>query len=439
MRDASRLNLEEIYNSRLEPTLKAVPRSAEKKRLADLPSLELDLLAGDIPLPVAVLKDSAMQHNIRWMQDFTKRAGVSLCPHGKTTMAPQLFDRQLTAGSWGMSAATAAHVRTYRQFGIQRIVLANQLTGQANIELVLGELADDPDFDFYCLIDSFDGLRELEVAARRVNPGRPLQVLLEIGVAGGRTGVRSEDEAFALGRAIRDAAPTIALRGIEGYEGIIAGDDPLIVEEQVVDLLEKMGSIAALGCDEDWFAPGEVILSAGGSSFFDLVTSVLGQAEVPRESRIVLRSGCYVTHDSFHFSKQQPRMRERSAAIWGTDPGLRNALEVWAAVHSVPESHRAICGLGKRDASYDMKLPQPLFWYRPDVHDSPVEVSKNFRVTALNDQHAYVDSVDEAIEWRPGDLVGFGIAHPCTTFDKWALLFQVDDRYRVTDAVRTFF
>ena len=38
-----------------------------------------------------------------------------------------------------------------------------------------------------------------------------------------------------------------------------------------------------------------------------------------------------------------------------------------------------------------------------------------------------------------GDVVLLGISHPCTTFDKWRVLFTVDDRYRVLGAVRTFF
>ncbi|MDJ0656987.1 MAG: amino acid deaminase [Xanthomonadales bacterium] len=438
MRTHPPLELDDIYAERLPPTVKGLPTVAEKCKLSDIPSLGWSLLDGDLPLPAAVLIKSALQHNLDWMQQFTQRAGVSLCPHGKTTMSPQLFDQQLATGSWGLSAATAAHVRTYRQFGVQRIILANQLVGQCNLELVFDELSRDPDFDFYCLVDSLDGLRQLEAAAGQSRLSRPVQVLLEIGVEGGRTGVRTRQQAVALGRAIRDCAP-VSLRGIEGYEGIIAEPDPLATEQRVIELLETMGSIAITGCDEEWFGPGELILSAGGSSFFDLVSSVLGRVDVPKETRVVLRSGCYVTHDSLHFARQQPRMRERSSALWGPEPGLRNALEVWSLVHSVPESHRALCSIGKRDVSFDMELPRPLWWYRPGEHRAPLPVPGDIQVTALNDQHAYLDSTNEPINWRPGDLVGFGIAHPCTTFDKWSLLFQVDDEYRVTGAIRTFF
>ena len=434
-----RLNLDRILSAPLPPVLKGLPPCAVGLPLSELRNLDLCLLKGDLPLPAAVIQESALDHNIRWMKDFTGRAGVSLCPHGKTTMSPQLFDRQLQAGCWGMSAATASHVRTYRTFGVQRIILANQLVGRANIDLVLDELESDKDFDFYCLIDSLDGLKELADAATQRHLDRPIQVLLEVGLSGGRAGVRSIEDGVALGRALRNAAPTIALRGIELFEGIVGSSDQSDNERQVRAMLETLGTIAAVGRDESWFAPGELILSAGGTSFFDIAATVLNSASTHMSARVVLRSGCYLTHDSLYFSRQQPRMRERSGALWGDSDGLQNALQVWACVQSVPESHRAICGLGKRDISHDMVLPQPLLWFRQGEHSAPQPVANDLHVTALNDQHAYVDSSGDSISWRVGDLVGFGVAHPCTTFDKWPLIFTIDDDYRILDGLRTFF
>ena len=56
----------------------------------------------------------------------------------------------------------------------------------------------------------------------------------------------------------------------------------------------------------------------------------------------------------------------------------------------------------------------------------------------MNDQHTYLRVPAEA-DVRVGDLIGSGISHPCTTFDKWRALFTVDDSYRVTGAILTFF
>lgn len=217
------LRLRDLESAALAGTLKGLPACAEGRPLSALGSMKLSLLGSDLPLPVAVLKESALAHNAAWMRSFTERAGVSLCPHGKTTMAPQLFQRQLDNGAWGITAATAAHVRTYRRFGVPRIILANQLVGRANIALIFDELAADPEFDFYLLVDSLSGLADLQRAILKRPLPRPVQVLLEVGTTGGRTGVRTLEQGLQLGRAIRDAAPAIALRGIETFEGVFGG------------------------------------------------------------------------------------------------------------------------------------------------------------------------------------------------------------------------
>ena len=433
------LLLGDLESEPLAGTVKGLPRCAEGRRLSELGSMKLSLLKGDLPLPVAVLKRSALNHNSAWMRSFVERAGVSLCPHGKTTMAPQLFQMQFDDGAWGITAATASHVRTYRRFGVPRIVLANQLIGRENIALVFDELEADAEFDFYILVDSIAGLQELQRAILDRPLSRPLQVLLEVGTAGGRTGVRTLEEGIQLGRAICDAAPAIALRGIETFEGVFGGEDHGRIELAALSMMDMVAQLARLGCEEAWFAQGTVILSAGGSAFFDIAAQVLAAVPGSREMRVVLRSGCYLSHDSLHYARMQARIRQRSGAMWGKGPGLRNALEVWAYVQSRPEPHRAICAAGKRDLSHDVELPQPLWWFRPGLHDVPQDVASTLRVTALNDQHAFVDSAAGPIEWSVGDLVGFGIAHPCTTFDKWPLLYLVDKNYRVTGGVKTHF
>ena len=440
---AVRLKLDAIEDAPLAGTLKGLPADAEGRLLRSLGAMGLSLLNGDMPLPAAVLKDSALTHNARWMREFTARAGVSLAPHGKTTMAPQLFQRQFDEGAWGMTAATAAHVRSYRRFGVPRVLLANQLLGKADLELVFRELESDEDFDFYALVDSAAGLDLLRRAALARGLKRPLQVLLEVGTPGGRTGVRGVEDGLALGRLIRAAAPTIALRGVEAFEGVYSGDDTARVELGALTMVETVAELARAGCAEGWFAPGEVLLTAGGSAFFDTAAKTLAAVDgtgTGHALRVVLRSGCYLSHDSLQYERMQDRMRQRAGALWGEGPGLRNAIEVWAQVQSVPEAGRAICTAGKRDLSYDACLPQPLWWFRPGQHDAPQATPAEWAVTKLNDQHAFVDAKGgAALPLQVGDLIAFGVGHPCTTFDKWPLLYLVDDGYRVTGGVRTFF
>lgn len=433
------LALDELLDAPIAPTTKGAATGAIGHSIRSLRRLGLSVLDGDLPWPAALIRRDALEHNARWMREFVGRAGVSLCPHGKTSMSPQLFDRQLRDGCWGITVATASQLRTCRHYGVQRLLLANQLIGRSDIELVLGELRADPDFELFVLVDSAAGLALLIEALQAAPIGRPLQVLLEVGIPGGRTGVRSLEEGQALGRILRQAAPLIALRGVEAFEGIVGGDDHGRIELTVHQLLDDVVELAARGVAEDWFAPGDIILSAGGSACFDLAATRLREAAPGRPTHVVLRSGCYLTHDVLFYARLQSRMRERSASVWGPGPGLQNALEVWAPVQSVPESGRAICALGKRDISFDMGLPLPLWWYRAGRHDRPVQAPAGLRVMALNDQHAWLELDGGAMPLSVGDLMGFGVGHPCTTFDRWSLLHVVDEDYRVVDAIRTFF
>jgi D-serine dehydratase len=430
------LDLQGIENETLDWRFKGCPQAAFGQRIADVGGLGLDVLRGEGPLPVAVLKRSALEHNALWMRRFLETAGARICPHGKTTMAPQLFERQLRDGAWGMTAATVAQLRVYRAHGVKRVILANQLVRAGDIEYVLGEIERDPEFDFYCLVDSVEGLARLAEVAGRSSRVRPLQVLVEVGARGGRTGVRGVEAGIALCHAVAAAAPNIALRGVEAFEGIFGGDQASL-ERNVGALLDDVVAVARGAESERCFAPGTVLLTAGGSAFFDLVVDRFSRAGLAATTDIVLRSGCYLTHDSHHYEDFLARMRERSATAAALGEGLRPALEIWARIQSIPEPGLAIATFGKRDASYDIDLPRPAWWFRPGSHGKPQRV-EGCSVLRLNDQHAYVKLPDDH-PLRVGDLMGFGISHPCTTFDKWSLLFEVDDDYRVVGAIRTFF
>ncbi len=430
-----RLDLEPILDGLVDGLTKGLP-DGPPMPLRDVGQQGWRLLEGDTPLPAAVLKKSAIEHNVQWMRRFTELTGMRLCPHGKTSMSPQLFDLQLAAGAWGITAATVSHLHVYRRFGVQRILLANQLVDPQGIRFVLSELARDPAFDFYCLVDSLATVEILRRAVEGHGHGRPLQVLVEIGQQGGRTGARTVGEAMAVARAVNDAAPHLSLRGVEGFEGVLEAATPEQTLARIGRLLDDMADVT-MQCDAlGFFADGPVILSAGGSQYFDLPPSLAARLSTGRETILVLRSGCYVTHDSSWFSEYAKAIAHRMPEIATLGPGLRPAIEVWAMVQSVPEPGLAIVAMGKRDCSYDVHLPTPLAWHRPgDAAPSPLA---GHRVLRMNDQHAYLE-VPAGGPLRVGDRVGFGIAHPCTTFDRWPVMMMIADDYRIVDAIRTFF
>lgn len=349
----------------------------------------------EIPLPVLVLRESAVAHNLALMQHWCDDRGVSLAPHGKTTMAPALIRRQLETGAWGMTAATVPQLAVMRDAGAQRVILANELVGAPEIAWFERERAD---IVAYCLVDSVDGVRALAAGVER-----PLSVLIELG--GPRAGCRTLEQALAVADAVI-GAPRLVLAGVEGFEGTLPEDavDPFV--DRMRELVE------ALDAREAFAGVDEIIATAGGSAFFDHVVERLRFSGLSRPVRVVLRSGCYVTHDDGIYAESSPLA------------GLRAALELWARVLSCPEPGLAIAGFGKRDAPYDLGLPV-------------VRRREGVVVEALNDQHAYLR--DPAGVLAVGDTIVCGISHPCTAFDKWPLIGVVDDDDVVIGAIRTRF
>jgi D-serine dehydratase len=423
--------------SLIDDSVKGFPPGHAPLALGEIGRQGWNLLKGDLPFPVAVLRTAAIDHNSRWMSRFAAEQGVALCPHGKTTMSPHLFRRQLDDGAWGITVANAHQLRIARAYGVQRVVMANQLIDPAGARYVLAELKRDPGFDFYCLVDSPAAVEFLAAEAQRAAIDRPLQVLLEGGMAGGRTGCRSMEQAAATAAAVRKAGPLLALRGVEGFEGLIGGDNAARTAG-VRAFLDFLTAIARRGVAENWFADGELIATAGGSSEFDLVAAAWRNADLGRPLKIVLRSGCYLTHDSGMYDERLHDVAARGIASAPLAADLpRHALEVWALVQSVPEPGLALVTMGKRDAGFDAGMPRPIAWHRPGMPD-PQPLADTYALPKMNDQHGYVTGPAD-MPLRVGDRVAFGVSHPCTTFDRWQLIYLVDEAYAVTGAIRTFF
>lgn len=382
-----------------------------------------------VAYPVAVLLDSALRNNSAAMRQYCERLGVSVAPHGKTTMAPALFRRQLDDGAWGITAATAWQAKTMRELGVDRVLIANEVVVPAEIEWL--SRATDEGFEVYCYVDSLAGVEIMNETLERLAPGEPLRILLEAGIVGGRTGVRTVEEGLAVAEAVA-ASPCLELCGVSGFEGILsAADGPPAprVDAFLTQMVELVRKIAA----EGWFHSSEVLVTAGGSAYFDQVAARLTAVDIDQPTRVVLRSGCYLTHDDGGYARSSPM---------GDDPRIEGperlmpAIEIWGAVLSRPEPTRALVGLGKRDTGPEALLPLAKKVRRRG--SDTVESIEPVRVTAMNDQHAYLD-LDPSDPLAVGDLIGFGISHPCTTFDKWRTMVIVDDDYVVREVIDTYF
>lgn len=377
--------------------------------------------------PLLTLRDSALRHNIESMAAYCAESGVELAPHGKTTMAPQVAARQLDSGAWGITVATIAQAQVYRHFGVSRLLLANELTDPAGIAWVARELAADPDFEFYCYVDSVAGVRLLEAELGKHEGSRELPVLVELGHANGRTGARGVEAALAVAMAA-EGSGALRVEGASGYEGGLGHDPGKSTLDAMIRYFAELRDLVSRMSTE---GIGTRFVSAGGSAFFDVVVRELTAGwSIPEPPTVLLRSGAYVTHDSGFYAELSPAERHTAGTLT-----LRPALELWSGVLSRPEPDLALLDIGRRDVSFDQGMPVPL---RTRHRDGAAGSADGLAVTELNDQHCYL-RLPPSSALAPGDAVCLGISHPCTTFDKWRVIPVVDDDDTIVDAVHTFF
>ncbi|WP_226653062.1 alanine racemase, partial [Leifsonia sp. LS1] len=373
----------------------------------------------EFPTPLVTLSESAVAHNLATMAEWCRSTGVSLAPHGKTTMSRELWQRQLDAGAWGITVATPWQASVALGWGIPRVLLANALVQPAAVRAFAPHTSR--------LTVWADSVRAVEIMSDALTDAaataaEPLAVLVELGAPGGRTGARTVQEALAVGRAVADS-PVLRLAGVAGYEGALAHDGSAESLATVRAYLETLAALHDAFEEAGLYPEGApVVLTAGGSAYFDVVADVLAPRRDLAGSRgrvvdVLLRSGAYVTHDDGFYSVITPLGRV------GGGP-FRSAIHGWATVVSRPEPGLALVDAGKRDFPYDEGLPVPQA-VRPRGADRDLPLDGAV-VTALNDQHAFVRLPAHATV-EVGDVIRFGLSHPCTTFDKWRALAVVDD------------
>jgi D-serine deaminase-like pyridoxal phosphate-dependent protein len=424
--------VEALGTELLDWRFKGLPDAAYGQRvdsfLAGRPRLR------DFGTPLLTLDAGCLAGNIDAMAQWCSRRGLHLAPHGKTTMAPALFQAQLAAGAWGITLANEFQVRVGRAFGIDNILMAGVLLRPAALAWLAQEQHRDAGFRFTSWVDSVDAVDQMAAAVPR---GSTVDVCVELGAPGGRTGARGPEAAWEVARAVH-RSQRLTLVGVSGYEGAVVhstGAQQLAEVDRYLDELVDLHHLAEPLYDLT--RVGSAVVTVGGSVYFDRVAERLGPVLDPNgtagpPTQVVLRSGAYVAHDDGHYRGLTPSVR-------GDGPQLRPALHVWATVISAPEADFAVLDAGRRDLPFDSGLPEPQLRRRPD---GAVSDLAGAHVSALNDQHAFLH-LAPGVPVAVGDVVRLGISHPCTAFDKWTLIPELDDSGAADPAVvglvRTFF
>ncbi|MET9085063.1 amino acid deaminase [Streptomyces sp. NPDC004237] len=416
--------LARLAEERVDHRFKGLPPDAGGLTVGELAAQRRNLFSDGFATPVLALSAERLEHNLALMETYAERHGLAFAPHGKTSMAPQLFRRQVEHGAWGITLAVPHQVRVARAFGTRRVFLANELVDAPALRWIAAELERDADFRFVCYVDSVRGVALMDAALKGTS--RPVDVVVELAAGeGARTGVRTEAECAAVADAVA-GTETLRLVGVAGYEGEVPRADP----DRVHAYLRRLVALAVEFDGAGRFAgTNEIVVSAGGSAWFDAVADVF--ATVPELSRPVLkllRSGAYVSHDDGHYREITPFNRVPG------EGALEPAFRLWAQVVSRPSPEQAFANAGKRDAAYDLHLPFAQV-VRRDGGERP---ATGIEVTGLSDQHTWLRTAPGA-DLEVGDWVGLGLSHPCTSFDKWQLIPVAEADGTVVDYIRTYF
>ncbi|WP_028281095.1 alanine racemase [Arthrobacter sp. H5] len=420
-------------NILLGPAFKSFPPQAWNTTAQDF--LKTRPRLSSFQTPILTLDRKALDHNLQSMMLWCKEVGLQLAPHGKTTMAPQLWKEQLEAGAWGITLATIWQVQFARSVGINRILMANQLIDPVGLEWVAGELLRDASFDFYCWADQIEQLELMSTVFGAAHTDRPLKVIVELGASEGRTGARTPEAAYELALAI-DKAPGLQLAGVGGYEGVLSRDRTPAGLARVSAYLEALCGLHRR-LNEEGLYRSSALLTVGGSAFFDLVAAHCAPVADPSghfgtPTTVLLRSGAYLTHDSGHYAEISPFEQP------GATQTLKAAIHGWTRILSNPEKDLCIIDAGKRDLPYDFDMPKPQVLLNKHREGPAADISSN-QILKLNDQHGFMKGESLPI----GSVVRLGLSHPCTAFDKWRLVPVIDDADQadpeVVDFVQLFF
>ena len=393
---------------------------------------------GVMSLPVLTLDEAAFLHNRDLMLAYARAAGVEIAPHAKTPMAPDLARSLVEAGAWGATVADIRQATVMLRSGISRLLIANEVGGTGGARRLATLASLWPQAEVHVFADSTSAILALDAAWRENAAAPVLNVLVEVGA--GRAGVRSRGEALAVAKIAAAAGGRLRLAGVAAYEGSATKETPEATEASIDALLRLMVGLLA---DVRALAGPEVplLLTAGGSSFFDRVVAALKPA-IAADGRaiLVIRSGAIFFHDNGVYDRALAALDSRrgfsiDGMVREARHAFRPALRVWAEVLSRPEPDLAICGMGMRDVSFDQGFPTPLRVHRGG---QSLAASPAGRVAKLNDQHAFL-AVAPGDSIEVGDVIEFGISHPCTCLDRYRVVFGLDERGVVRHAFPTFF
>lgn len=382
---------------------------------------------GSMSFPLALIKSERLDHNLKSMQAYADSHGLLFSPHGKTTMSPELFKRQLQNGAWGITISTLQQFRHLNRLKCPNILLANALIDESSHRFICQSMNTDPSYQLYLVLDSVEQVNLSSLYFEKYHLQRPVQTFIEAGIDGHRTGLRKKEDLHALAHTI-EKSPYMNLCGLAGYEGLIKGEKEMALQN--VDTYLDRFLEWALELQKKHLPSENTLLTMGGSVYFDRACEKFLNSPLCKSSQLILRCGSYVTHDHGFYHQHQNNRLSRTPG-----PEFKPAIELWAHVQSLPEPGLAILNFGRRDAAMEAEMPVPLKSYHPDHGFTNL---KGYEIFKTNDQHAYM-KLPADHRCFVGQHIICGCSRPSMIFDKWKKIAIVNNDYDIVDVIETCF
>jgi D-serine deaminase-like pyridoxal phosphate-dependent protein len=416
-------NISQLSDIKISADFKGFPLSAQGKTISEFLRTKPNIFTSDFLFPVLLLKESALKNNILNMKRFCDTHKVKLGPHVKTTMSPQLANLQLQNGAAWLTIANLQQLLVFKDFGFKDFFIANEVANDAAL-IQIGKINAAGEAKIAFCVDSSESASRLAEICKK-NPGLKFEIFIEIGADNARAGLRDLSKLEMILSILK--IENIIIGGISGFEGALpkAGRSKKGLKA-VAKFTDKL--LSALEISEK-FCNRKLKLTAGGSAFFDVVAKNLS---LDGKNEVILRSGGYLTHDHVHYEEIYPF---KNTHEFHFEP----ALELCSEVLSTPQPDLSLLNFGKRDVGNDLDNPVPLWKISASNRNLGISAAAPItaKITQLNDQHGFLQH--RALDIKYADVIGLGISHPCTNFDKWKILFMVNEKYDVIDCIHTYF
>lgn len=280
----------------------------------------------EICTPALVTDLDAMDFNLQRMANFFAGTSAKLRPHFKNHKCPMLARKQLRNGAIGMTCATVREAEILVQHGVDSILIANEVAGEAKPKLI-AELSRYA--SVLIAVDNRTGITDLARAQRAI--GTQIEVLIDINIGHDRCGVQPGAEAVEMAKFA--AAQGLLVRGVMGYDGHlqvlpVSEERDRKIREGSRSLVSSAHVIKALGMPV-------TIISTGGTGSYDISGIYPGITE--------LQSGSYLLMDDLYV--------ERGSSF-------RRSLSILTTVISKRGSHSAVIDCGMKEISSERGLPQ---------------------------------------------------------------------------------